>query len=461
MSLIANYGNAVQGPPEFNGQMMLLNGNLVSMKDSGETYIKKGYDINDIVYSIVNLIVEKVRVAPWALYTVVDDSSLKSYKSLQSKKDLTPADFKRSLDFRTKALKPVKDGGKWAELLQYPNPEDTWQDLIANSCGYKLLTGNKYLHGDLIPGGANKGIPNTICLLPSQFMNIVVDKLYAYKYPIDILGYRITLFPLKTFPKEEVMHEKYMNYDWGVAGEQLYGMAPLRAALKLINLTNSTVDTNTAKIQNGGLESIVFVDDPRLTPTAAQNQANTTKNYLINEGTGPVNWGKIATSGYKMGAVNLGLTPVELDIYKSQLANLRFLCNIFGVPSQLMNDPENKQYNNSKEGEKALTSRCALPLLTSARDNLNRKGSDNWGLKYYMDFDMSIFTELTETVGETMRYLDPLLAHGLPLNIALSLLGMDPLPDPEANEMWINPSMGQPISEYRSTVDKVNNDLNA
>lgn len=429
---------------------------MVSSADNVINYINKGYNLNDIVYSIINLITEKCKVAPWQIMRIKSggQSSLKKYLALQAKKELTPEDFRLALKYKTESLEAVPNAKQWGRLIEYPNPDDTWQEFIANGIGYKLITGNKYIHAELLTGGSDGGTPNTLCLLPSQWINIIVNKLQEYQYPMDILGYRVTLLPNRVFPVEEVMHEKYMNYNWDTAGSQLYGMAPLKAALKRVDLSNSGMDTNIAKIQNGGLESIVYVDDARMSIEQGRAQAETIKGKLIHEYSGPVNWGKIATSGYKMGAVNLGLSPVELNLYKAELANLRFLCNVFGgVPSQIFNDPENKSFNNAKEGEKALTARCALPALIATRDNFNRKAHTNWNfpLDWFMDFDMSVYTELQETIGETMRWVEPLLNKGWPLNEALKVLNIAPLDEVLADEMWIRPDMGVPLSDWRIT----------
>jgi hypothetical protein len=415
MSLIANYGNAVelrpiQGPPGLpSGPVMLLNGQIVSVTDNAENYLKNGYDCNDIIYSIVNLIIDKIRLAPWAIYQVKDESSLKQLRTL-TKLDV-PGNFTKAKQLQNKSLELVSNAGWWGNLIEYPNSSETFQDFFANGCGYKLLTGNKYIWGENIPDGRDGGMPNSLELLPSHLIDIIVAKLVGAETRPAVLGYGNKSLPDKKYPVTEVMHEKYMNYNWNTAGAQLYGMSPMKAALTKVNLANSMVKTNTAKIQNGGVETVLFVDDQR-PGLPAQGQLDGIKAKLTSGGeyTGPVNWGKIATSAYKMGAVKLGSTPVELNLYEAEMAIVRALCNVFGgVPSTLLNDPENKTFNNMKEGEKALTSRCALPLLTAGRDNLNRKAHQDWKLpkNWIIDFDITAYSELQEDMKEMAGWLLP------------------------------------------------------
>ena len=124
-----------------------------------------------------------------------------------------------------------------------------------------------------------------------------------------------------------------------------------------------------------------------------------------------------------MGVVPVGLSPVDLDIIASEMWSLRRFCNVFGgVPSQLLNDPENKVYNNTVEGEKALTTRCALPLLNSFREQFNRKLIE-WGYKNtIIDYDMTVFTELQENMKDKWEWVKQLpVTNGYKLD----LMGLD------------------------------------
>ena len=442
----------------------MVGGSLIPIADNGQSYIQQGYNINDIIYSIINLILDKVRVAPWGVYRIVNQSSLKALHSLQSKKDMTAEDFRLAKFYQSKALEPVNNAGKIGELVKYPNDYETFNDFVANGCGYKLLTGNKFIWGDILSMGGNKGIPNKLWIMPSQYIRLVART----GFPAKVIGYELPILGLerdKDFKPEEVMHEKYANYDFSVNGSHLLGMAPLRAALRRINNSNSAIDVSTAKFQNGGMEGIIYVDEPTLGAndrTTATQQATAIKQKLISEYTGPNNFGKFATSGYKVGVAQLGYTPVELNILKAEMNNLRFFCNVFGVPSQQMNDPENKTFNSLKEGEKALTNRTALPLLTSFRDNLNRKFITDWGMKsdWCIDFDMTVFTELQQDVKEMMEWLDKLMQKGYPLNRVLELLNIEKLPQKEFDEPWVTTGMGQPWNEWQMGQDDMNNVLN-
>lgn len=236
------------------GPLNFINGNLIPIQQSTEAYLRHGIDINDTVYSVIKIILDKVKIAPWAVYKIIDESSLKSLVSILSKNEFTPKDFARAVHLHTKAFELVKSPGKLGELLKYPNDLQTFNDLVNDSCGYKLLTGNKFIWADLLEAGANKGKPNKLWVMPSQYIQIVAQR----GFPARVLGYKMPILGLEgrtSYTVEEVLHEKETNFGFDISGSQLLGTSPLKAALKRIGNSNSALDYATAKFQNGGTGS--------------------------------------------------------------------------------------------------------------------------------------------------------------------------------------------------------------
>ena len=135
---------------------------------------------------------------------------------------------------------------------------------------------------------------------------------------------------------------------------------------------------------------------------------------------------------------------------------MRSLCNIYGVPSQLLNDPDNKIQANAREAERALTSRAALPLLTSLRDNLNRKLNSDWGYKgenVFIDFDLQAFPELQEDISNQVDYLSK--AWWIPPAMKYEIMNQA-IPDylnREDLEMIYVPSGLMPLDELSQPID--------
>ena len=385
-----------------NSQIAIERGIVTWQGADQRSFVDDGYVANDIVYSIIKLITDKAKIAPFHVYKVVDEKAAKKYKSLAAQKDIN---LKELETLHKKAYELYTGDQRLNELLKYPNEEDCWSDLVEQWCGFKLITGNSFIYGKLIEAGNNQGKPYELFALPSQYMAIIAN---INVFPPTRAGYQLYYGQMWSFDTKEILHDKYFNPQWGVTGGQLYGQSPLRAAAKNLTRSNEAKTAAVASFQNGGPAGVLFMNDERFDPTSGQAQAQALKTAVSQKG-GAANFNSIAVSGYKVDWKQIGLSPVELNIIESEKWDLKALCNIYGVPSQLLNDSDSKTYNNQREGEKALTLRCAIPLLNALTENLNRKLHTDWGYKgtnLYVDYDISVFGELEANKVEQTEWLD-------------------------------------------------------
>ena len=429
----------------------MMNGTFVGIADNRSNYILDGYQVNDVIYSVVSVITDKVRMPDWGVYKVVDEKAMNTYLGLMRKKNLTTEDYKLAGELRKKALEPVKVD--WlSDLMKYPNDYETMQDLVANSSGYKLLTGGRAIWAETLDAGANQGKPYALHNLPYDQVSIIAK---TNVFPIVEAGYTMTIEAGLNFSKQSVLHDKFQNYQWDVNGSHLYGMSPLRAALRRISRSNDAVKASAAMFQNQGVKGVLYMDDPRVINGGASimdsaKQVQAIKEKLTRgEWVGADNAGRIGVSGYKLGWQEVGLSPVDLAIIESEKWDLKRFCSIYGVPSQLVGDSEASTYANVKEAEKALTTRCAMPLLVSFRNHLNRKLETDWGYAgkgYFVDFDQTVFTELQEDIVEKSQWVNTL--KGLSPNEQRNLLGLETIDNPLFDEPWVTTDMGMPLSEW-------------
>jgi HK97 family phage portal protein len=385
-----------------NSQIAIERGIVTWQGADQRSFVDDGYVANDIVYSIIKLITDKAKIAPFHVYKVVDEKAAKKYKSLAAQKDIN---LKELETLHKKAYELYTGDQRLNELLKYPNEEDCWSDLVEQWCGFKLITGNSFIYGKLIEAGNNQGKPYELFALPSQYMAIIAN---INVFPPTRAGYQLYYGEMWSFDTKEILHDKYFNPQWGVTGGQLYGQSPLRAAAKNLTRSNEAKTAAVASFQNGGPAGVLFMNDERFDPTSGQAQAQALKTAVSQKG-GAANFNSIAVSGYKVDWKQIGLSPVELNIIESEKWDLKALCNIYGVPSQLLNDSDSKTYNNQREGEKALTLRCAIPLLNALTENLNRKLHTDWGYKgtnLYVDYDLSVFGELEANKAEQTAWLN-------------------------------------------------------
>jgi len=444
--------------PANNGfQYQLINGRLISYTDNLTTYLTKGYNINDIIYSIVNLIMDKCRVAPWGIYEVVDETAYKCLQGMQRKSSWGAKDYAMAAAYQRKALRLAGNPGKWADLLKYPNRTETFNEFVANGIGYECLMGNNYTYATMLDKGANSGLPQELNLLPAQYVNIFATD----TFPSTVEKYNVNIWPTIEYLAKDILHEKTWNPDWQVNGNNLYGVSPLKASLKRMQNSNSGVDAQTAGFENEGVKGVLHLKG---TPGSVDGEllfeeVSRLKGTMTTEWAGTSNRSRIGIGGYDMGWLPIGLSSEEMQIIEAQKWGLRMLCNPFGVPSQLLNDDQ-KAYNNFAEAEKSLTLRACMPRLTRKRDSLTRKAVSEWGLdkKFVIDFDMTVYSEIQDDVKDMVQWLTPLMDRGLPLNRVLELLGLEKIDDPYYDQPRVTAQMGESFEDFQ--LNEVDNTLN-
>lgn len=413
-------------PPPYSGygRFVEINGQITWISDKLSEYVREGYEANDIVYAAVSLVMDKVRIAPWYLYKVEDESSLKRYQSIVSGK-FDAKDWAEARRLRKKALVPYTSFntklGKLNDLLKWPNEYCTWQDMCADGAGWKMISGNEMIWANLLAAGANQGVPHELFHAPAQYMTPYVTR----GWPQRITGWQLSNGIIQQFTKEEILHIKMWNPDFDTAGSGLMGMSPLRPGRKTLTRNNAAKKAGAVQLENNGAAGIAYLDDPIVPASGREAQISATKRVWANEQTGADNYGKVAFSGYKMGYVSVGSTLKEMDLSGIEAVDLRRIFNLWGIPSQLGNDPDNKTYNSLKEAEKALTTRAALPHLISKRDHFNRQLQQHWGFKgvnVIADFDLDVYSELQENQKEKWEWISTL---PIPIEDQLDLMGLE------------------------------------
>jgi len=241
------------------------------------TQVNEGYRMNDIVYSCINLISEKAKVAPWQEYEIVDKVTYKLYAAKMAKPELID-DWNEMAAMQRKALQPVKSPTKISELLEYPNDTECWSELIKAAVSYKLITGDTFISGSIIEAGANKGAPNSLNVLPSHYMSIIAD---ITQYIPKVTGYQLQVNTITQFTPDEILHDKSFNPNWDGIGSQLYGMSPLEAGARVLTRSNEGKNYAVATLQNGGPQGVMMVKNADFGQSDLAAQVDLVKARLI------------------------------------------------------------------------------------------------------------------------------------------------------------------------------------
>jgi hypothetical protein len=134
-------------------------------------------------------------------------------------------------------------------------------------------------------------------------------------------------------------------------------------------------------------------------------QAQQLKDKFRQQYQGSGNAGDVIITPKKLSWVNFGLNASDVSLIEQYNASIKDLCNIYGVPVQLLNNTEATTYNNMKEAKKALYQNAVIPELVKLRDELNRWLVPKFGDNLYIDFD---FTSIPELQEENDKVVDQL-----------------------------------------------------
>lgn len=364
---------------------MVGGGNIAYMPDNVESYIKDGYLFNPVTYSIVSYIAQKAANVPFGVYEVKDEKALRMYKSAGP--DFSIAKMK----MYKKALIEVPDH-EFNEIFIRPNPLQGWAEFIEQVVGFKLVTGNSFIHAVGPDNGINSGKITELWQLPTQLIEIVAGDQYE-----PVREYRMKADRSVVIPPEEMIHLKYWTPEY-IGASFLWGLSPIRAARRVISRSNASYDSSLASFQNMGALGFVSSDagpnDPGLTPEVASEIER-----RLAEKTGPKNRGKHLVTSANLKWQQIGMSPVDLAILESDKLDLRSQCNIFHVPSELFGDSENKTYSNTKEAGKAIYNNAVLPALNQFRDAVNKHLNRVYGDRFYIDYDATMLPEMQQDIN--------------------------------------------------------------
>lgn len=391
-------------PNRLNRQLYLTlaDGQPVWMGDNQEAFVRDAYAYNPDVYAVVTAIARAAAGVPWVVHKVTNRKAYAKYRRMPS--EAKSANLSRVIVAKEQAMEEVDHGHPLYDLLERPNPYQGGSEFREAVFGFKFITGNAYVHGVRVENGRDAGKVAEMWVMPSQFVEIIAsgDPEYIIK------GYRLNWYSgveLATLPANDVMHLKYFNPNYAWAGHHLYGMSPLQAARRVVTRSNEAYTANAKMLKNMSPPGILMLDDPGVdfTPEQASQLEKQWAGKI-----GPEKAGKMMVTAAKFNYQQLGLSPVDLNIIESQKMDLRDICNVYGVSSELFNDPDNKTNANKEQSRKALYYERVIPELDLLRDELNRwllPAFNVDGAQYHIDYDLTAIPALQDDMEKQMAIL--------------------------------------------------------
>ena len=387
--------NAQQTNVNFNKAIYnFLGDSIVWNPENDDTYINKGYRFNSTIYSIVNLITKTASTIPFMVYEVKNENELKRYKSMTSGNFNSNAMLQSKI-LQKKALVEVEDT-ELHELLNRPNPAQSYNAWLQEVVAFGKLTGNRYIYGISPESGPNQNKYSELYVLPSQSVEINSGGIFdpVKYYTLDYNGeYKIDA--------GDVCHIKDFNPYYDGTGSHLYGMSPLKAGLRSLDANNEALTTGVRYLQNQTARGVLMSDEGDLNEV----QARQLKDKFRQQYQGANNAGDVIITPKKLSWVNFGLNASDLSLIEQYNASIKDLCNIYNVPVQLLNNTDSSTYNNMNEAKKSLYVNSVIPELNKIKDELNRWLTPQYGDKLYIDFDYTNIPELQDEMDKVVNQM--------------------------------------------------------
>lgn len=342
-----------------NGNLEIIGLDSISGRKTDSELLKEGYEKNAQAYSIIRKISETGSDVPWVPNIRTPDG-----------------------------LEPITEG-RFFDFVMKPNENQTIKEFKMDSYGYFLTTGDLFWHKPDIIGFA----PNELLIKESQLMEVLKN----HNDPLTPTGYKFAIgMDRETFVLEEIIHQKYFNPTTrGIMS--LRGMSPLTAGFLTLSADNQRSLAQESMMRNRGGIGIISNESDQILSNEDREIQQGLLNRILG---GAIKFNQVAVGKSKVKFIQIGMSPADLEILKTGIQNLRTLCNVYGAPSELFNDPANKTFANQKTALKAFYENAVLPIDRRLLAKYNSDVVSDWskqdGKDYIVTEDLSHIGALQE-----------------------------------------------------------------
>jgi HK97 family phage portal protein len=339
------------------------------------------------------------------------------------------------------------------DLLNRPNPLQSYSEFFNSLFGYVLLSGNAYV---LKVGSDNSPPQELHQLRPDRIIikgggNPIPDK---YQYTINGKVQETYLVDQDN-GFSELKHIKLWN-----PLDDYYGLSPMSAAAVEIDQFNMASKHNVNLLNNGARPSgaIVFKpqDDAGFAVNLTESQRQQLLTDLNNRFTGANNAGRPLLLEGDFSWNEMGLSPKDMDFLNLKHMSATDIAMCFGVPSQLVGVPDAQTYANVAEARLALYEETIIPHLRKLASDLNEWLVPMFDDRIKLEFDIDAIPALSERRRKIYENVTSAVREGIMTrNEAREIIGLQPVDG--ADDLYISATLF-PLTD--EGVDKPENPIN-
>jgi len=254
------------------------------------------------------------------------------------------------------------------DLLNRPNPLQSYSEFFASLFGYLLLSGNAYY----VKVGGLDNTPRELHLLRPDRIKIeggsgAIPQRYEY-----MINGRVE--QIYEVDQDSGFSDLKQTKLWNPL-DDYYGCSPLSAAAVEVDQHNLASKHNINLLNNGARPSGAVVFKPRDDQGYSVNLSETQRQQLLtdlnNRFSGTANAGRPLLLEGDFDWKEMGLSPKDMDFINLKHLSSTDIAMCFGVPSQLVGVPDQQTYANVAEARLALYEETIIPYLRKLESDLN------------------------------------------------------------------------------------------
>lgn len=306
---------------------------------------RESFERNAVAYRCVRMIAEAAGSVPWLLY--------------EGEREVTEHPLLR--------------------LLERPNPHESGADFFESWYGYLEVAGNAYMELVELDGS-----PRELYALRPDRMKVVPGRSgwpEAYEYSVDGRAVRYAYDPARG--EAPILHMRLFH-----PTDDHYGMSPLEAAARAVDIHNAASAWNKALLDNAARPSGALVyrgGDGNA--NLSEEQFERLKAELSENYSGAANAGRPLLLEGGLDWTAMGLTPKDMDFIEAKRSAARDIALAFGVPPMLIGVPGDNTYSNYQEANRTFWRQTVLPLVGRTGRALTRWLGAKYGENLRLGYD--------------------------------------------------------------------------
>jgi len=192
-----------------------------------------------------------------------------------------------------------------------------------------------------------------------------------------------------------------------------YGMSPLEAAGKAVDVDNAAAAWQKISMQNRGVPDGIFSFDGDLSLEQWEDARTMVREQYSGIASSRAPW-ILSKAKYQQ----MSMTPAELDFMKTREFSMDQICAVYGVPREMINGMGDVNRASGENVRRTFWIDTIVPLLSEIESTLNLTLAREFGTsdQIRIRFDTSSVPALQENYTDKVNNAKSLWAIGVPFN---------------------------------------------